>query len=153
MKNFSNGLPPNLIFPGSDNPFINHGLKAIQITCTSLTAEILSLSGPLGIHSRPTESMNQDKVSLGTISARYTRDVIRMTEYIIAIQLITLCQAMELRGIDKFSDIAKELLSIVRNIVSFISNDRELDKDIENLVDLISGDSITDLLSKYSDSI
>ena len=151
-EKFSNGLPPNLIFPGSNNTFINHGLKAIQITCTSLTAEILSLSGPTGIHSRPTESMNQDKVSLGTISARYTRDVIRMAEYLIAIQLITLCQAMDLRGIDKFSDIAKELLSIVRNIVPFISNDRELDEDIENLVDLISGDSITVLLSKYSDS-
>ncbi|MBA7702436.1 Histidine ammonia-lyase [subsurface metagenome] len=75
-----------------------------------------------------------------------------MAEYLVAIQLITLCQAMDLRGIDKFSDIAKELLSIVRNIVPFISNDRELDEDIENLVDLISGDSITVLLSKYSDS-
>ncbi len=147
---FNNGLPANLVFSKNGDSFINHGFKAMQISCTAITAEIMSLSYPISILSRPTESLNQDKVSLGTISARYTRNTLELIYYQIAIQLITLSQAMELRGINDFSQCSKDIFHELRKKVPFVDKDRPLDEDIINTLELIKGTSLIDIISKYN---
>jgi histidine ammonia-lyase/phenylalanine ammonia-lyase len=149
-EKFNCGLTPNLIDANTDKPYIRHGLKAVQITSTSLVAEIMSFANPISSLSRPTEALNQDKVSLGTISARHTRDVIQLMMYLISTQLISLCQAIELRGVSKFSNISKEIFSLIRTVSKFVSEDRELDVDIEDVKNLLLNDEIYKIISKYS---
>lgn len=148
-EKFNNGLPPNLAYIKDNEPPIKHGLKAVQITCTSLTVEVLSKSNPIRTLSRPTEAMNQDKVSLGSISANHTRDSIELLKYIIAIQLISLAQAMDLIGVDNFCDTSKNIYNIIREVSKFIDDDRELDEDIDNVYKLLNDDKIYRYLIKF----
>lgn len=145
---FNNGLTSNLISTGKGNSFIQHGLKAVQITGTALSSEIAYLAAPISVLSRPTESLNQDVVSLGTISSRYTRNVINLLYQLIAIQFIALCQAMDLRGVKQFSRIAQALYKTVRSISPYIEYDRELDEDIENIARTIKQLDFLDILNK-----
>lgn len=148
-EKFNNGLSPNLSSTEGDNYFINHGFKAMQISGTAITVEINSLAQPISILSRPTESLNQDKVSLGTISARYTRNVNRLIEYLLSIQLLSLCQAMDLRGLDKFSKVSRNIYDEIRSIIPFVDQDREMDEDINKVVSLIQSNKLIDILTKY----
>ncbi|MDH5681703.1 MAG: aromatic amino acid ammonia-lyase [Spirochaetota bacterium] len=152
-EKFSNGLPANLIHPDEEHHFVYHGFKAMQICCTALTVEIHSQAQPVSILSRPTESLNQDKVSLGTISARHTRNVIRLMENILAIHLLALCQAIELRGSHQFSHCAKDILNEIRKLVPFVDKDREMDEDIQKIVSLIGTNILTDIMDKYNKNI
>ncbi len=148
-EKFNGDLTPNLIARDTDDSHVQHGLKAVQITCTSLVVEIMSLANPISALSRPTEALNQDKVSLGTISARYTRKVIKLLKYVLATQLLALVQAVDLIGKDDVSDIAKEIWALIRKDVPFIDKDRELDSDIEKVVDILSEDSIYEIIDKF----
>lgn len=137
-EKFNKGLPPNLAYIKKDEPFIKHGFKAVQITSTALTAEIISLAQPIRVLSRPTEALNQDKVSLGNISARYTRNCIDLLKYVISIKLMCLTQAMDIIGVEEFSDVAKKMYETIRNEISFVNEDRELDVDINKVYNLIN---------------
>ncbi len=76
----------------------HHGFKAMQITASALTAEALKLTMPASVFSRSTESHNQDKVSMGTIAARDALRVIELTETVLAVVQLALCQAVDLRN-------------------------------------------------------
>ena len=63
---FNRGLGENLKL--SDKSY-HHGFKAMQISLSSLSADVLMRMLPSSAFSRSTESMNQDKVSMGTTGA------------------------------------------------------------------------------------
>ena len=94
---YSHGLPANLSGASGPRAAISHGLKALQISASAWTAEALKLTMPASVFSRSTECHNQDKVSMGTISARDCLRVITLTEQVAAALLITNRQAVELR--------------------------------------------------------
>jgi phenylalanine ammonia-lyase len=133
------GLPANLsphVPAGHDDEGLRHGFKGMQIAASALTAEALSLCMPVTAFSRSTESNNQDKVSMATIAARRTRDAIRLTERVMAIHLLALCQAADLRGRDLLGR-TRSAYDRVRSVSPPLESDRELDKDIESVVALI----------------
>jgi len=137
-EKFNNGLTPNLVPYRDDRQYgMMHGFKGMQITATSLTAEALKNTIPASIFSRPTESNNQDKVSLGTTSSRDCVKIIDLTEKVIAIQILALCQATDLRGVDKLSKTSKEIHDKVRSKVNFLDKDRRQDRDIVKIVEMI----------------
>ena len=70
----------------------------MQITASALTAEALKLTMPASVFSRSTESHNQDKVSMGSIAARDCQRVLELTETVAVVELLALCQAVDLRG-------------------------------------------------------
>lgn len=148
-EKFNGDLTPNLIARNTNDSHVQHGFKAVQITCTSLVVEIMSLANPISALSRPTEALNQDKVSLGTISARYTRNVIQLLKYVLATQLLALVQAIDLIGKDDVSDIAKEIWTLIRKDIPFVDKDRELDSDIIEIAELLSREEIYKIIDKY----
>jgi len=77
---------------------LHHGCKAMQITLSSLAAEMFSMTGPVSVHSRTTECLNQDVVSLGTISARQLLDILSLAEEAISVYTICLLQAVYLKS-------------------------------------------------------
>jgi phenylalanine ammonia-lyase len=138
-EKFSQGLPPNLVFPlPVEHPEagVRHGFKGLQIACSSLVAEALHLCAPVTTHSRSTECHNQDKVSMATIAARRTRDVVRLTEEVLACHLLALCQAADVRGSARLGR-TRMVYDRVRAVSPAVSCDRELEQDVSAVVQLI----------------
>lgn len=126
----SRGLPPNLVARVGEDRFTHHGFKAMEITASALTAEALKLAAPASVFSRSTESHNQDKVSMGTISAREALRVLELAETVAIIHLLALCQGVDLRGPDTFGPAARQLFDAVRAVVPKNEADRRMDVDI-----------------------
>jgi histidine ammonia-lyase/phenylalanine ammonia-lyase len=143
-EKFNEGLPANLaprVPPGHAQEGLRHGFKGAQIACSALTAEALHLCMPLAAFSRSTECHNQDKVSMGSIAARRTRDVVRLTQNVVAIHLLALCQAADLRGPQRLGA-TRSVYDRVRAVASGVSDDRELDSDIAAVADLVRDGSL-----------
>ena len=103
---------------------LNFGVQGIQFTATSTTAENQTLSNPMYIHSIPNNNDNQDIVSMGTNAALMTKKVIENGFEVIAIELITIIQAIEyLDCHDKLSTKTSTLYSEIRKIVPIFKED------------------------------
>lgn len=102
----------------------NFGMQGVQFTATSTTAESQMLSNPMYIHSIPNNNDNQDIVSMGTNAAVICRKVIENAFEVLAIEAITVVQAIEYLGFkDKVSSSTKELYDEIRKIIPAFSND------------------------------
>ncbi|MBP6576745.1 MAG: aromatic amino acid lyase [Chryseobacterium sp.] len=117
----------NEIFP----PFVNlgklglnFGMQGVQFTATSTTAESQMLSNPMYVHSIPNNNDNQDIVSMGTNSAVICSKVIANAFEVLAIELITIIQAIEfLECQNEISSNTKKLYDEVRAIVPAFKED------------------------------
>ena len=117
----------NEIFP----PFVNlgklglnFGMQGVQFTATSTTAESQMLSNPMYVHSIPNNNDNQDIVSMGTNSAVICSKVIANAFEVLAIELITIVQAIEfLECQNEISSNTKKLYNEVRAIVPAFKED------------------------------
>jgi histidine ammonia-lyase len=136
----NDGLPENLVGVTGQEKVINHGFKALQIASSAWSAEAQKLATPGSVHSRSTESHNQDKVSMGSISSRDARDLLQLTEKTVAANLLALTQALDIRlRDDELEESAlpqqlDRLREVVRGQVDFLNEDRELDKDLEAIL-------------------
>ncbi|RKQ88187.1 histidine ammonia-lyase [Solirubrobacter pauli] len=149
-EKFNAGLTPNLIPYFAHDDFeagLHHGFKGMQLSCSALTAEALKLCNPASIHSRSTEAHNQDKVSMGTISARDARSIVEIAQHIAAIHLIALSQALDLRGVDQASPKVREAHALIRARVAPLDRDRRMDRDIASVVELIRSGELSHVLA------
>ncbi len=97
---------------------LNFGMQGVQFTATSTTAENQMLSNPMYVHSIPNNNDNQDIVSMGTNAALITKKVIENAFEVIAIEMITVVQAIEYLGVqEKVSSKTKSMYDAVRKIV------------------------------------
>lgn len=97
---------------------LNFGMQGVQFTATSTTAENQMLSNPMYVHSIPNNNDNQDIVSMGTNAALITKRVIENAYEVMAIEMITIVQAIEyLKVQDKVSSKTKMMYDAIRNIV------------------------------------
>lgn len=102
----------------------NFGMQGVQFTATSTTAESQMLSNPMYVHSIPNNNDNQDIVSMGTNAAVICRKVIENAFEVLAIEAITIVQAIEfLEYQDKISSSTKELYDEIRKIIPAFSDD------------------------------
>jgi histidine ammonia-lyase len=74
---------------------LNFGMQGMQFTATSTTAENQTLSYPMYLHSISNNNDNQDIVSMGCNAALIARKVIDNTFDVLAIQCISLMQAID----------------------------------------------------------
>ena len=129
-----NGLTENLIpFTPDDSPRagLRLGFKAAQITISAIRGEVQTYCYPVSITSAPTEALNQDKVSMGTISARKLNEQIELVFLQFATHLLAAVQAVDLAGLEDFAPFTKKVHSEVRKLSTFVEDDRALDKDAE----------------------
>jgi histidine ammonia-lyase len=140
---FNHGLPANLSGATGEAAAINHGFKAVQIGASSWTAEALKQTIAASIFSRSTECHNQDKVSMGTIAARDCLRVLQLTEQVTAAMLLAAVQGVNLRlrdGTVESSQLSADMLITIAEVgeaFEFLEQDRELEFDLRNTVDLI----------------
>lgn len=127
----NHGLPANLVAREGYDRYAHHGFKAMEITASALTAEALKMAGPTSVFSRSTESHNQDKVSMGTISAREALRVLELAETVAVVHLLAVVQAVDLRGADDVSERSRAMWEAVRAEVPKNEADRRMDGDIK----------------------
>ena len=131
---FNRGLGENLKL--SHEPFY-HGFKAMQITLSSLSADVMKNTTAASIFSRPTESLNQDKVSMGTTAANDFSKMIPDLYNMLSIAFIGMAQAVDIRGKDLVSPHLTNTYENIRKDVKPLYEDRRMDFDIEKIYTLI----------------
>ncbi|MFY9079801.1 aromatic amino acid ammonia-lyase [Aliarcobacter cryaerophilus] len=131
---FNRGLGENLKL--STEPFY-HGFKAMQITLSSLSADVMKNTTAASIFSRPTESLNQDKVSMGTTAANDFSKMIPDLYNMLSVAFIGMAQAVDIRGKDLVSPHLTNIYENIRKDVKPLYEDRRMDFDIEKVYTLI----------------
>lgn len=131
---FNRGLGENLKL--SHEPFY-HGFKAMQITLSSLSADVMKNTTAASIFSRPTESLNQDKVSMGTTAANDFSKMIPDLYNMLSVAFIGMAQAVDIRGKDLVSPHLTNIYENIRKDVKPLYEDRRMDFDIEKIYALI----------------
>jgi histidine ammonia-lyase len=132
----NNGLPADLVAQNGVEQVSHHGFKAMQISTSALAAEALKLTMPASVFSRSTESHNQDKVSMGTIASRDALRVIELTETVLSIVQLAVCQAFDLRKGEHCHRRGRELHQAVRSAVPVNDADRRQDVDIQQVLQM-----------------
>jgi len=138
------GLPAFLVSDGG----LNSGFMLAQYTAASLVSENKVLSHPACVDSIPTSANKEDHVSMGTISARKLREIVRNTEYVIAIELLCGAQAMDLFTNMKPGEGTLIAYNIIRNEIPHLEKDRIISKDIETMVRLMRSGTILEKIEK-----
>jgi histidine ammonia-lyase len=113
---------------------LNFGMQGVQFTATSTVAENQTLSFPMYVHSIPNNNDNQDIVSMGANAAIMTRKVIENTFEVMAIEFMTLIQAIEYLGVqDKLSSHAAGIYQELRKLVPKFEQDSIRYKEIREV--------------------
>jgi len=126
---------------------LNSGFMIPQYTTAALVTENKTLCFPASADSIPTSLGQEDHVSMGSISARKLNQVLDNLEYILAIELMSACQAIEFRRPLKSSVILEAAHDYVRQQVSFATEDRIFAEDILKIKAIIKDKSFVDHLN------
>lgn len=129
---------------------LNSGFMIPQYTTAALVTENKTLCFPSSADSIPTSLGQEDHVSMGSISGRKLSRVLDNLEYILAIELLSACQAIEFRRPLKSSTILEFSHSHVRDYVTFAEEDRIFAADVEQIAKLIKNFSFTDKVSEFA---
>ncbi len=116
---------------------LNSGFMIPQYTTAALVTENKTLCFPSSADSIPTSLGQEDHVSMGSISGRKLNKVLDNLEYILAIELMSACQAIEFRRPLKSSALLEAAHDYVRQHVGFASEDRIFADDIKVVASLI----------------
>ncbi|MFX1282266.1 MAG: histidine ammonia-lyase [Promethearchaeota archaeon] len=117
---------------------VNSGFMIAQYTAASLVSENKHLASPASIDSIPVSANQEDHVSMGSIAAIQTRKIIKHVQYILAIELLCVSQAIDLAEIqDQLAQKSLEVYHKIRKVVPKLIEDRELSPDINQCVELI----------------
>lgn len=129
---------------------LNSGFMIPQYTTAALVSENKTLCFPSSADSIPTSLGQEDHVSMGSISGRKVNRVLDNLEYILAIELMSACQAIEFRRPFKSSSILEFAHDFVRQHVSFAEEDRVFANDINMITGLISDFSFVNKVNEYA---
>src|SRR3954469_6568543 len=140
------GLPMLLM----NNVGLNSGFMIPQYTTAALVTENKTLCFPASADSIPTSLGQEDHVSMGSISGRKLNTVISNLEYILAIELLSACQAIEFRRPLRSSSILEYAHDFVRQQVTFANEDRIFADDIRKIKQLISNFSFVEHCNAFA---
>lgn len=129
---------------------LNSGFMIPQYTTAALVTENKTLCFPASADSIPTSLGQEDHVSMGSISGRKLSRVLDNLEYILAIELMTACQAIEFRRPLKSSEILEFAHEYVRKFVGFAEEDRIFADDINIIKSIISDFSFVEKVNEFA---
>lgn len=140
----SYGLPAFLVNHGG----LNSGFMIVQYSAASLVSENKVLAHPASVDSIPSSANQEDHVSMGTIAARKARDIMDNVRKVIAMEILTSIQAIDLRGKKKLGAGTEAAYNIVREHTPFIDKDRIMYKDINICEDLIKDNLLVEAVEE-----
>ncbi|MCL7971948.1 MAG: histidine ammonia-lyase [marine benthic group bacterium] len=136
----SEGLPSMLVA----QPGLDSGLMVMQYTAAALVSDNKTLAHPDSVDSIPSSANQEDHVSMGANAARHTMEILENLRHILAIELLTGAQAIDLReaGADGLAPLTRTVHEKIRSRVKFLEHDRVLTPDIEAVVDLVRSNAL-----------
>lgn len=129
----NHGLPAFLVNHGG----LNSGFMIVQYSAASLVSENKVLTHPASVDSIPSSANQEDHVSMGTIAARKARDIMENARKVIAMEILSAAQAIDLRGKKRLGMGTEAAYSVVREHTSFVDKDRIMYIDINTIEDVI----------------
>ena len=137
----SNGLPAFLV----KKPGLNSGFMIVQYAAASLVSENKVLAHPASVDSIPSSANQEDHVSMGAISARKARTIVDHAYQVIAMEMMTACQAIDFRGNDLLGPVTKKVYDHIRSNVPFLDQDAVMHPYLVKVEEIIKEDSFIDL--------
>ena len=131
----SGGLPSML----AENGGLDSGLMVAQYTAAALVSDNKTLAHPDSVDSIPSSANQEDHVSMGANAARHAREIVDNVRTVVAIELMTAAQAIDLRpeGPDRLGRGTAAAHRQIREHVPRLVRDRELTPDIRAVDELI----------------
>lgn len=124
-------------FPGVDS-----GLMITQYVAASLVSENKVLVHPASADSIPTSANQEDHVSMGTIAARQSREILDNVVYVLAIEIMAAAQGIDFLDPLKPGRGTTAAHKAIRQIIPHLGKDRFLSPEIKELHDLISSGAL-----------
>ncbi len=142
----SNGLTPFLTTEGG----VNSGFMIVQYTAASMVSENKVLAHPACVDSIPSSANQEDFVSMGTTAARKAGDILENTLSVLAYELLTACQAVDIRRRkgthgSGLSPVHEAIFARVREKVAFYDRDREIWPDIREVEKMVRSGELLDI--------
>lgn len=142
----SNGLTRFLTIDGG----INSGFMIVQYTAASMASENKVLAHPACVDSIPSSANQEDFVSMGTTAARKAGTILENTRSVLAYELLTACQALDIRRRtgtygQGLAPVAEAVFRHVREKVAFMEADRELWPDIRAVEAMVRSGELLEL--------
>ncbi len=119
------------------NSGLNSGLMIPQYAAASLVSENKQLSTPASVDSISSSNNQEDHVSMGANAATKCLRVVQNVQGILAIELLTACQALDFTRPSKSSAKVEEVFAAFRREVAFNESDRILHDDIQKAISFI----------------
>ncbi|MCB9073391.1 MAG: histidine ammonia-lyase [Bdellovibrionaceae bacterium] len=136
------GLPAFL----APNGGLNSGHMIVQVAAAALVSENKILAHPASVDSIPTSADKEDHVSMGTIAARKFGKIVDNAENVVAMEILSATQALDMLAPLKPAGAVSEIHQKVRTVVPFAKEDRVFAKDVEKIRELIRNGSLVDIL-------
>ena len=109
---------------------LHSGFMIPQYTAAGIVSENKQLCTPSSVDSISSSNNQEDHVSMGANAAVKCLRLMNNVEKVLAIELMTAAQALDLRRPDKSSGIIETLVEEYRKVVSFNKKDRVLHDDM-----------------------
>ena len=134
----SNGLTPFLTTKAG----VNSGFMIVQYTAASMASENKVFAHPACVDTIPSSANQEDFVSMGTTAARKAGLILENTRSVLAYELLTACQAVDIRRRvgpwgEGLSPAVGAVYDKVRAVIPFMEEDREIRLDIEQIEKLV----------------
>jgi histidine ammonia-lyase len=129
---------------------LNSGFMIPQYTTAALVTENKTLCFPASADSIPTSLGQEDHVSMGSISGRKLSRVLDNLEFILAIELLSACQAIEFRRPLKSSELLEFTHDHVRRYVGFAEEDRIFADDVNKVSEIIKDFSFVKEVNRFA---
>ncbi len=136
------GLPPLLMRETG----INSGFMIPQYTSAALVSENKVLCHPASVDTIPTSLGQEDHVSMGSISALKLLRVLQNTERVLAIELLTACQALDFREPLKPGVGVQLCHEFIRSMLPHATEDYLVGNDMNQCIEFIEGHALPLLL-------
>jgi histidine ammonia-lyase len=138
-------LPPFL----TKDAGLNSGFMIAHVTAASLASENKSLAHPASVDSLPTSANQEDHVSMATFAARRLQSMVRNTAYILSIEWLAAAQGIEFLRPLQSSVALEKAMSILREKVAFMDQDRWLSPDIEAASTMVHSGQLSELMPNF----
>lgn len=138
------GLPNYLV----SEQGLNSGFMIAQYTAAAIVSENKQLCTPSSIDSITSSKGQEDHVSMAANAGRKLYTVVENLYQILAIELLTACQALDFQKIENCSSTVKSLHQLVRKEVKFIEKDIVLGEQLRLIKNWITEGGLDSFISK-----
>jgi histidine ammonia-lyase len=130
VNHYVSGLPAFLV----QNSGVSSGFMIPQYVAASLVAENKVLAHPLAVDSIPTTALQEDHWSMGTPAALKAQQILRNAQKVVAIELLTACQALEFHRPLQPGLGTRTIFDAVRQVIPAWEEDRVFYPDLHRVI-------------------